>query len=254
MQKDTITADNISFTYKSEKKIAKAWEDLSLHINSGEVTSILGVSGVGKTTLLRILSGLNKPDSGQVLINQTPITQPQSPIFFVFQDYHSTILPWLNVRQNILLGDHKSGHTTSEPELEKVISLLFKEFENEKTDFLKKFPQNLSGGQRQRIQIARALVSRARFIFFDEPDSAVDIQVKMEIRSILQDLAYEENIGVVMVTHDLDNAIALSKHIYVLVKEGLYQYTVSDYIDPTDPYSSQHFREMLLRHFKTNSN
>lgn len=217
-----LIAEKVSFRYKDSDKEEHNWEDLNFQVENASVTSILGESGVGKTTLLRILSGIQAPEKGRVYINTSNniIKQPQSPIFVVFQDYNLTLLPWLSVRENILLGQYKTGHTISETELLEIVKKLYKEFHPDYEGLLNKFPNNLSGGQKQRLQIARALVSNTQFIMFDEPDSAVDFRTKSSIREIIKYLSKEKNIGVVVITHDIENAIAFSNKIYVLARHS----------------------------------
>lgn len=218
----TLVVDNVSFHYKDTKKITQKWDNISFKINNGSVTSILGESGAGKTTLLKILSGIMQPGTGSVYINHPNniVRQPNSPIFVVFQDYNLTLLPWLNIRDNILLGSYKTGNQVSEEELSEVVKSLFKEATYDYTTLMNKYPNNLSGGQRQRLQIARALVSNANFILFDEPDSAVDFAAKSNIRKLINFLSNDKGIGVVVITHDIDNAIAFSSDIYVLNKNN----------------------------------
>ncbi len=238
-----LIANEVSFSYEGSDKEEHHWENLSFKVNSGSVTSILGESGVGKTTLLKILSGIHSPEHGSVFINTTEnlIKQPDSPIFVVFQDYNLALLPWLTVRENILLGQYKTGNSPTNKDLHEIVKNLFKEFSDYES-FLGQYPYNFSGGQKQRMQIARALVSNAKFIMFDEPDSAVDFRTKSTIREVIKYISKERGIGVVVITHDIDNAIAFSNTIYVLArpkdKAKLFSYEVPDTLQKMNNYYS----------------
>jgi NitT/TauT family transport system ATP-binding protein len=257
-----LIADKVSFRYKDSDKKEHKWEGLNFQVENGSVTSILGESGVGKTTLLKILSGIHAPEKGSVYINSPAnvIQQPQSPIFVVFQDYNLTLLPWLTVRQNILLGQYKTGNKITNESVLKIVKELFKEFHSDHEAFLNKYPNNLSGGQRQRLQIARALVSDAQFIMFDEPDSAVDFRTKSSIRELIKYLSKEKKIGVIVITHDIENAIAFSNKIYVLARQDkeavLKEFLVPDVLQKKGSFSEvveadefQIFKKQIIDQF-----
>jgi NitT/TauT family transport system ATP-binding protein len=217
-----LIADNISFLFKDPEGNEKRWKNLNFQVETGSVTSILGASGIGKTTLLKILAGIKHLENGKVFIDteENIVEQPKSPIFVVFQDYNLTLLPWLSVKKNILLGQYKSGYSISEDNLVEIVKNLFKELktEIETKIFLDKYPNTLSSGQKQRIQIARALITNAQFILLDEPDSAVDFLTKSTIREVIVYLAKVRKVGVIVITHDIENAIAFSNKIYVLAR------------------------------------
>ncbi|HMK24958.1 MAG TPA: ATP-binding cassette domain-containing protein [Chitinophagaceae bacterium] len=214
----TLRADNISFNYVTDGK-KTSWHNFHFSVTRGEAVSIIGSSGIGKTTLLRVLSGLHTYDSGGCVYiddKKNIVRQPDTPIFIVFQEYNLTLLPWLTIEKNINLGLYKS-ESSGETKLSEALQLLFPK-EKDHSGFLKKYPDQLSGGQKQRIQIARALVSNSEFIFFDEPDTGIDYKNKLSLRGILKNLVTVQNKGVILITHDLENAYELSNRFYIIHK------------------------------------
>lgn len=215
----TLVAQSIFYVFKKKEQTAFSWRDFNFEVRQGEIVTLIGASGIGKTTLLRVLSGLHPLEKGEVFIDHasSPVKQPESKVFVVFQDYGFTLLPWLSVRKNIELGRFKSK-AEEVIDFEAIRKVLFpgiKDFEK----FLDQRPNQLSGGQKQRVQIARAMVSEADFIFFDEPDSGIDYKSKLAIRALLQQLAIEKNKGIILITHDLENAFHVAVRCYVLHKE-----------------------------------
>lgn len=219
MKMKSIFADDISFSYiNNGKKLS--WQNFNFFVTQGEAVSIVGSSGIGKTTLLRVLSGLHKYETGCVYIDnkENIVLQPYSPIFIVFQDYNLTLLPWLTIEENINLGLYKSDNLNYS-NLEETLKLLFPNYKNY-SDLVKSYPDQLSGGQKQRIQIARALVSNSEFIFFDEPDTGIDFKHKLLLREILLNLVKKQEKGIVLITHDLENAYELSNRLYLIHKDN----------------------------------
>jgi len=217
INKNTLFAEDISFSFITNGN-RLSWQDFNFKIKQGEIVSIIGSSGIGKTTLLRVLSGLHNCESGKVYIDDpiNIVQQPDSPIFIVFQEYNLTLLPWLTIEDNINLGLHKSSDH-EKPEINKTLNILF----SNNVDFnklLKSYPDQLSGGQKQRIQIARALISDSKFIFFDEPDTGIDYKNKLNLRKTIRLLATDQEKGIVLITHDLENAFELSDRFYLIHK------------------------------------
>ncbi len=215
----SLIAENIFYHFKNEEKNTFFWKNFNFKVQQGEVVSLLGSSGIGKTTLLRVLSGLHPIEQGQVFIDEVSnlVKQPEAPVFVVFQDYGFTLLPWLTIKKNIALGRFKTQNQgdIDYQEIKRVLFPTRYNFEK----FLNQYPNQLSGGQKQRVQIARAMVSASDFIFFDEPDSGIDYKSKLAIRALLQQLAYRNNKGIVLITHDLESAYKVSNKAYVLHKE-----------------------------------
>jgi ABC-type nitrate/sulfonate/bicarbonate transport system ATPase subunit len=217
-----IVAENISCEIITDGVKSYIFSGISVTINKGSIVSIIGRSGSGKTSLLKTLAGLYAPVDGCIymLPDRKKVKQPQTPIFMVFQDYELALLPWLTVENNIKLSKYKTNSFNNEEQLDEIVRELFQEHSQNIYDFKNKYPAELSGGQKQRVQIARAIFSKADFIFLDEPDSALDKLNKDAINAAIQFMA-SKNIGIVIATHDIINALKISDSIYLLNKQGL---------------------------------
>ena len=196
--------------------------DVSLTINTGETTVLLGSSGCGKSTLLRCINGLEKPDSGELFVNQTPLHQLgkhfnwltfRKEVGFVFQQYN--LFPHLNVLQNITLAPQKVKKLSAEEAKILAISLL-KQFGL--ADKAHTPVQELSGGQKQRIAIARALAMQPKLLLLDEPTSALDPVMSQEVLDAIEILA-KQNVTLVIVTHEVGFAFAVADKI-VFMDQG----------------------------------
>ncbi|MEN3929647.1 ABC transporter ATP-binding protein [Microvirga sp. W0021] len=188
-------------------------EDISFEVGPGEVVAIVGPSGCGKSTLLRILGGLEKPTSGQVLVEGEPPEGSINPLTFVFQDFG--LLPWRSVEGNIRLPLEGSGLKSSEIE-GRISNALSR---TGLSDFRKALPKQLSGGMKQRVGIARALAVRPSVMFMDEPLSALDAQTRELLMDDLVTLAEGfdgHQLATVYVTHNLEEATRLADRILVL--------------------------------------
>ncbi|KAF1048561.1 ABC transporter ATP-binding protein [Xylophilus sp.] len=170
---------------------------LDLDIARGEFVALLGESGCGKTTLLRALAGRDPVDAGR-------IDGPRQPAV-VFQEHR--LLPWDNLWRNVSLGlDERSGRALAQAALREV-GLAGREED---------WPRNLSGGQAQRVALARALVREPRLLLLDEPFAALDALTRIRMHALVQELVQRHRPGVLLVTHDVDEAIALSHHVLVM--------------------------------------
>ena len=190
-----------------------ALDDVSLEIPDGSLTSLLGPSGSGKSTLLRIIAGLEVPDSGVVEIHGDDATQlpPQKRgIGFVFQHYAA--FKHMTVRDNVAFGlkirkEPKAKIDARVDDLLGVVGL---------AGYHKRYPNQLSGGQRQRMALARALAVEPKVLLLDEPFGALDAKVRAELREWLRRLHDEVHVTTVLVTHDQEEAMAISDHIAVM--------------------------------------
>jgi len=175
----------------------------------GEFRVLLGPSGCGKSTLLRIIAGLDRPDSGQVLVNGTAVDGPSRDRGMVFQKY--TSFPWLTVAGNIAYGP--SIHGVAAAERAKTVAHLVEAvglggFENA-------YPDTLSGGMQQRLAMARTLANRPQLILMDEPFGALDAQTRADMQQLLLRVWEETASTILFVTHDVDEAIYLADHIFI---------------------------------------
>lgn len=211
-----VSIENLSFSYPNTK--ATALDNFSLQIEKGEVISILGRSGSGKSTVLRLLAGLEKPAGGkiaiqdQVLVDEKHFIQPEKRgIGMVFQDY--ALFPHLTVAENILFGLFRLKRAAKQKRLEEVLELV------ELQGFAKRYPHQLSGGQQQRVAIARALAPNPYLLLLDEPFSNLDAELQEKIRKELRDILKKANITSIFVTHDEKDAHILADRI-VKIKNG----------------------------------
>ena len=197
-----------------------ALDDVSLHIESGELIGLLGPSGCGKTTLLRIIAGLETADSGQVLFSgedTTHVDVRHRQVGFVFQHY--ALFRHMTVFENVAFGlrvKSRSQRPSASQIRTKVQSLL----ELVQLDWLAdRYPSQLSGGQRQRIALARALAVEPRVLLLDEPFGALDAKVRKELRRWLRRLHDELHVASIFVTHDQEEALEVSDRV-VLMNHG----------------------------------
>src|SRR4051812_39871931 len=169
-----LTVSGLGKTYGEGDDANEAVRDLSFEVSERELVCIVGPSGAGKTTLLKCLSGLLAPTSGEVLLRDRPVTDPPDEMAFVFQDYSRSLLPWLDVRDNVLLPlRHKRLDRAERDRLvaESIEAVGLTEAQD-------RFPWQLSGGMQQRVAIARALAYQPEILLMDEPFASVDAQTR----------------------------------------------------------------------------
>ncbi len=207
-----LEVKNISKSYpiKGSQRLT-VLEDINIEIFPREFTCLVGSSGCGKSTLLNIIAGLLPPSSGEVLVDGCSVTgKPGSDRGMVFQSY--TLYPWLTVAQNVAFGLQFQSLTRAEKRdrvhyFLDVVGLL---------NFAHSYPQHLSGGMKQRVAIARALANQPAVLLMDEPFGALDAQTKEQMQEFLLELWEQTHVTVLMITHDIEEAIYLSQRIYVL--------------------------------------
>lgn len=188
------------------------FEDISFEVKTGEIFCIVGASGCGKTTLLRQIAGLQRPTSGSLRFEGNPIERPSRERAIVFQDYGRALLPWRTVRANIQLGLDAKGMGQSE--IDTTINHLMAV--TGLTAAADKYPSELSGGMQQRVQIARCMAQKPRLLLMDEPFGALDALTRQSLQDELMNLAARENITVIFITHDLEEAIYLGDRVLAL--------------------------------------
>jgi NitT/TauT family transport system ATP-binding protein len=176
----------------------------------GEFRVLLGPSGCGKSTLLRMIAGLDKPTSGQVLVNGEIVTHPGKDRGMVFQKY--TSFPWLTVADNIAYGMKING--VPEAQRKETLDRLLQSVGL--TEFANVYPETLSGGMQQRVAIARTLALRPSVILMDEPFGALDAQTRSDMQQLLLQIWDETACTILFVTHDVEEAIYLADRIFIM--------------------------------------
>jgi NitT/TauT family transport system ATP-binding protein len=188
----------------------KVLDDVSLDVGSGELVSLLGASGCGKTTLLRMMAGLLRPDRGSIRVKDDPVQAPRKDVCMVFQNFG--LLPWRSVLANAafpleLDGMEKSQREAVATEYLKLVGL---------NGFERHFPHELSGGMQQRVGIARALVRKPLILLMDEPFAALDAQTREKLQEDFIGIWAKLKTTIVFVTHAIDESLVLSDRIVVL--------------------------------------
>jgi sulfonate transport system ATP-binding protein len=189
-----------------------ALERFSVDIRLGEIVAIIGGSGCGKSTLLRAIAGLDRATTGTVTLGETAITGPHAKIGIIFQE--PRLLPWLSVADNIGFG---LSELPGNIRREKVAAALTRVGLTDKADA---WPRELSGGQAQRVAIARALVPQPEVLLLDEPFSALDAFTRRDLQDHLLDVWADTRPTLVLVTHDVDEAVVLADRVLVRPRPG----------------------------------
>ncbi|WP_188985255.1 ABC transporter ATP-binding protein [Saccharopolyspora thermophila] len=188
--------------------------DLTFQVRTGELACIVGPSGCGKSTMLRAISGLITPSSGEVKLHGDPVQGVPADLAVVFQDYSRSLFPWLSVRSNVEfpLRSRDLGRAERRARADEVLEWVGL------GAAAKKYPWQLSGGMQQRVSIARALACRPALLLMDEPFASVDAQTRFELEDLLLRVRKQFDSTVLLVTHDIDESIYLADRVLVLSK------------------------------------
>ncbi|MCH7392787.1 ABC transporter ATP-binding protein [Acinetobacter dispersus] len=210
----------MSFPLLSIKKLNKSFhrdqnnltvlDGIHLDIEQGEFISIVGSSGCGKSTLLRLIAGLDSDYQGEILLNKIPIQGTDLKRGLIFQEHR--LLPWLTVSENIHLALEETGLSRSEKNARvkehiEIVGL---------TGFENAYPHELSGGMAQRVAIARGLVNKPDILLLDEPFGALDAMTRSHLQAELQRIWQHEKITMILVTHDIEEAVYLGDRVIVM--------------------------------------
>lgn len=202
-----IQIEKVTLNYSDEC----ALNDISLHIKKGELVSIVGASGSGKTSLLSVLSGVNQTSHGSVLIEGIKIDEPRLKTSYILQDYG--LLPWKTVYENIVFPFKRHGIVEDQASIKHYAEKLGI------ASYFKRYPQQLSGGQKQRVAITRALCLQSDLLLMDEAFSALDSLTKESLQDYLLEMHQQEKQTVLFVTHNIEEAVYLGSRI-IIMKEG----------------------------------
>ena len=183
-------------------------DGVDFSVADGEFVAIVGPSGCGKSTLMKIVAGFEHPDEGSVAIDGKPMTKPSPKGIVISQ--HGSVFPWLTVQQNLMFGLNGDNHGDKAALADHYAEMVgLKGFENA-------YPHELSGGMLKRAEIARALVVKPEILYMDEPFSALDALMNLKMRNELLRVLSEERHTVLLITHDVEEAIYLADRILVL--------------------------------------
>lgn len=207
-----VNVRNVSKSFSGPAGPTKVLDDISFSVEEGEFVALCGKSGVGKSTILRIIAGLEIADAGDVTVLGNVVKSPVSSVGYVIQDYSRSLLPWFTVIQNVALPLRAQRWTRREARVN-ALRILDRVGLAQSAEM---YPWQLSGGMQQRVAIARALVTSPQLLLLDEPFASVDAQTRLELEDLVLDCVAEDSMSVILVTHDLEEALYMSDKTLVV--------------------------------------
>ena len=210
VQRPKLEVQGLFKSFSQKGKTVVALQNIDLYLQPREFVCIVGASGCGKSTLLNIVAGLVQPCSGKVLVDGEAVPGPGADRGMVFQSY--TLYPWLTVVDNIAFG--LKLRRLPRADIKQRVSYYLDVVGL--TKFAKAYPKQLSGGMKQRVAIARAMANEPEVLLMDEPFGALDAQTKEQMQKFLLELWEQTHTTILMITHDLEEAVFLSQRIYVM--------------------------------------
>jgi NitT/TauT family transport system ATP-binding protein len=214
---ELVHLDRVSMAYGRGAAAVRAIDEVTLDIAQGEFIAVVGPSGCGKSSLMRLISGLHPPLGGTLTVEGKPVRGPLKSVGMAFQN--SNLLPWRTALENVLLPleivePHRSRIRAERPAYRAKAQQLLESVGL--GGFTQKFPWQLSGGMQQRTSICRALIHEPEILLLDEPFGALDAFTREELWCALRDLQAERKVTVMLVTHDLREAVFLADTVYVM--------------------------------------
>ena len=218
-QAPLVSIDHVDMRYGAQGtgEGTLAVRDLTLHVDEGEFVAVVGPSGCGKSTLMKLVTGLHVPQEGVIAVSGERVTKPISIVGMAFQN--PTMMPWRTTLDNVLMplevvAEHRRSFRRRRAEhvkeAERLLAIVGLE------GFGEKYPWQLSGGMQQRANLCRALIHRPRLLMLDEPFGALDAFTREELWQVIRDLHAEQGITIVLVTHDLREAVFLADRVFVM--------------------------------------
>jgi ABC-type nitrate/sulfonate/bicarbonate transport system ATPase subunit len=215
-----IEVRGISKPFPTRRGPLAVLDDISFSVGEGEFVAIIGPSGCGKSTLLGVLAGFEKADRGEVSVDGEPVREPRRTGIFIFQQ--PSLFPWLNLEGNLVFGLNGASPEERRRLVAHYISLVGLE------GFEHAFPYQLSGGMQQRAELARALMVRPEILYMDEPFGALDALTRLRMRAELLRILSRERHTVLLVTHDVEEALHLADRVLLLSPRPAQIQTVID--------------------------
>jgi NitT/TauT family transport system ATP-binding protein len=205
-----LQLDHVCKKFGNGPKAKLVLEDICFEILPGEFVALVGSSGSGKSTVMRLVAGLERPSAGAVLVDGKPVPGPGSDRGMVFQKY--SLYPWLTAGQNVAFGMELQGRSRTDI--------------RDRTDYFlevvglagsaRLMPRELSGGMQQRVAIARALAAEPKLLLLDEPFGALDLQIRESMQEFLHQLWQRTGLAALLITHDLEEAMLLAQRLHIL--------------------------------------
>lgn len=241
----SLVINNLNKTFDVDNKKVEILKNINLEIKKGEFITIVGHSGCGKSTLLKIIAGLVGYSDGEVIRNGKNVTGPDTDCGMVFQEHR--LLPWLKIKDNIGFGLSKSDKNKWNEIVNRHIELVgLQGFENA-------YPSQLSGGMSQRAAIARGLVTSPDILLLDEPFGALDALTRVQMQKEILRIWNEEKTTMIMVTHDIDEAIYLGNKVVVMsarpgeIKEIIHITAANAKVRGSSDFS--YYKQKIYSHF-----
>ena len=207
-----LKVTNLRKVYGSGEGATEAIADVSFEVAKGEFVCLVGPSGAGKTTLLKTVSGLMAPTSGEVVLADEKVSGPPERMALVFQDYSRSLYPWMKVGENVAfpLRRKKLSKAERNEAVEHAVESVGL------ASSIDKYPWQLSGGMQQRVAIARGLAYQPEVLLMDEPFASVDAQTRSGLEDLILSIRHDVGTAVLLVTHDIDEAVYLADRVVVL--------------------------------------